>query len=201
MRKAMVVMVSLVGVAGLASADPKADRDKARAQAIEEARKAGVLGPKGVPQVAELAKVMAGTWTCTGALAGPDGTAIKLEGHMTNTVELAGRWLHESMDVAVGEGKAPGNVRFEAYITYDAGPKKWRRIEVDSVGNHTISSAVPSTTGKLEWLSDETAADGKTDQQRTHFDGSDPKRLHVVGEMSTDKGKTWVHTAEMSCAK
>jgi hypothetical protein len=196
MRK-RVMTACLVGIVGLAAADPKSDQEKTRQQAIEEARKAGILGPKPGPEFAALTKVMAGEWTCTGDLVAPTG-AVKMTGRMMNVVALDGRWLHESMEVSVPPST---HVGFEAYITYDAGPKKWRRIEVDSVGNHTISSAVPTTTGKLEWLSDEINADGKLDQQRTHFDGSDPKKLHVVGEATADKGKTWTKTAELTCTR
>jgi len=198
MRKRTVVIGCLVGIVGAAAADPKAEQQTARQQAIDEARKAGILGPKPGAELAALAKVMAGEWTCTGELFTPAGAAVKMTGHMTNAIALDGRWLHESMDVTVPPAM---HVGFEAFITFDARPKKWRRIEVDSVGNHTISSAVPTTTGKLEWLSDETNADGKVDQQRTHFDGSDPKKLHVLGDQSIDHGKTWLKSADLTCTK
>lgn len=199
MHKRSAIVAGLLGLVGVAVADPKADQAKARQQAIDEAKKAGVLkAPGGGPELVALAKVMGGAWSCTGALFAPTGASVKMTGKMTNALALDGRWLRESMDVSVPPSM---HISFEAYITYDQGPKKWRRIEVDSVGNHTVSSAVPTTTGKLDWLSDETAPDGKVDQQRTHFDGSDPTTLKVLGEMTTDKGKTWVKTAELSCTR
>jgi hypothetical protein len=196
MIKRSLVMASLV-LAGVSAADPKTDRE----QAIEQAKKTGILGPPGIPEVVELGKTMSGTWTCDGNLFAPDKKAIPISGHMTMAVELNRVWLHESLDAGVGQGSSAMNYKFEAFITFDKATKKWRRVEVDSLGGHTISSADPAKDGKLEWLNESTGADGKVQQQRTHFDGSDPKQVHVVGEITLDKGKTWIKTADLSCKK
>lgn len=197
MMKTLGVVAASLALASVAAADPKTDREKA----IEEAKKAGILGPKGVPEVAELAKLMAGAWTCDGNIFGPDGKAMKITGHMTNAVDLNGTWLHESLESSVGEGKAAMSFRFEGYITFDAALKKWRRIEVDSFGSHTIGTADPAKGGKVEWVLESTAPDGKREQSRTHFDGSDPKKIHVTGDVSHDSGKTFAKGVDISCKK
>jgi hypothetical protein len=153
-----------------------------------------VAGP--APEVAKLADLMGGAWSCEGNAFLPGGKALKLTGKMKIALDLEGMWLHESMDGKVG----PINLQFESYLTFDAAQKKWRRIEIDSRGNHEISYADPAKDGKVEWLADKTGPDGKVSQSRTHFDGSDPKKLHLVGESTADK-KTWTKTVELTCSK
>ncbi len=182
MMKRSVVMASLV-LASVSAADPKSDH------------------PKGVPQVIELAKTMSGTWACDGSLFAPNGKAIKIAGHMKMALDVNNAWLHESFDASVDEGAAAMSYKFEAFITFDAPMKKWRRIEVDSFGIQTLSSADPTKDGKLEWANESTGPDGKPQQQRTHFDGSNPSQLHVLGEATLDKGKSWIKTADLVCKK
>ncbi len=146
-----------------------------------------------------MAALIGGTWKCSGTAVAPDHKPVKLEGTLKSALDLDGRWLHDSLTATVG---AAARLRFEAYMTYDAATKKWRRIAVDSAGHHAVGTSDGPKDGKLEWSGETVTPDGATANERTHIDMSDLKKgAHITGEVSRDQGKTWAQTTDVVCKR
>jgi hypothetical protein len=173
-------------------ADPKVDPAAARKQAIEDARKAGILGSKPPQEVLDMGKLMTGTWKCAGTVTLPDGSESKLKATMKTAPDVNGFWIHESMS-----GDLAGqNVKMEAYMTAEAG--KWRRVAIDSFGGNTFGTSDGMKDGKMDWQLETNSGE----LEKAHLDASDLKKgLHVWSEHSFDKGKTWGNGPDMTCKK
>ncbi len=168
MKTALVILL----IGGVAHADPK------------------------VPQeVTDLAKIMTGTWKCTGSVQMPgQAEATAMTAVLKSKVDLEGFYLHESFESKIGKTK----YRFEAFTTYDG--RKWRRAEFDSYGQQMIGSSDGMKDGKMDFNLDIMGASLGA-QFREHFDLAEPKVLKLAAEWSADKGKTWMKVVEMSCKK
>jgi hypothetical protein len=140
------------------------------------------------PEIANVAKVMTGAWKCEVSF---PGMPQKVSATVKSELTLDGRWIHETVDVAV-----PGSpIREEAYMTFDG--TKWQRWAFDNSGEHETGSADPMKNGKLDWTVDEANV-----TQRVHIDASDTKKgLHLSIEMSKDKAKTWSPGPDLICKK
>jgi hypothetical protein len=141
-------------------------------------------------------KMMAGTATCKGTATGMDGKSAPFNGTYKATVELNKFWIHgtfiSKMDKAT--------FQFEEYTTYDAASKMWKRVMVMNDGGWMTGAAKMDPT-KQEW---ELSTDGPHGQamMREHFDMSDMKvGVKMKGEISADKGKTWMPVYDMICKK
>lgn len=153
--------------------------------------------PKAPKEVADLAKAMTGTWNCTGKGMGMDGTSMDMTATFKSKADLDGFWVHDSLDGKMG--KMP--FKFEAYSTYDAGMKKWRKVSVDNMGGQTVATSDGLKDMKMDWAVDSVGPMGAM-MNKEHMDMSDAKAgTKVSGEMSMDKGKTWKKTFEVACKK
>lgn len=180
----IAIVVSLLAAAGSAFADTP---------------KAPAMGKPTAPaEVTDMLKGAAGTWKCTGKTFTPDGKSFDLKATMTMKADLDNFWAHESFTAPMGKD---GNYKFEAYMTYDAGQKKWRRIQVDNMGSQMMGVAAMSADHKMDMDMDGMSAMGTT-KFKDHWDGSDMKAgAHSWGEASMDGGKTFVKVYDMVCKK
>ena len=152
--------------------------------------------PKVPQEVTDLAKIVTGTWKCTGnAWAPGEPEVIPTTAVLKFKADLDGYFLRETTESKLGKVKS----RSEAFMTYDG--KKWRRAEFASYGQQMIGSADAIKDGKLDFNLDVMTGSSVGAQVREHFDVSDPKSLKLAGEVSLDKGKTWLKVIEISCKK
>lgn len=153
--------------------------------------------PKVPQEVVDMLKGASGTWKCTGKSFMPDGSSMDLKGTMSMKSDLDGFWVHESFAAPMGKD---ATYKFEAYLTYDAGAKKWRRVQVDNSGGQ-MTGAAAMTGMKMDMDLDGQGAMGVT-KFRDHYDGSDMKAgARSWGEASMDAGKTWAKVYDMVCKK
>ena len=182
-----IILAMVLGLGGLAAAGD--GKDKAPAKAMEM--------PKAPKEVADMAKAMTGTWNCTGKGMMPDGSSIDMTGKFTSKSDLDAFWVHDTMDGKMGKMA----FKFEAYSTYDAASKKWRKLGVDNMGGSSIATSDGMTGMKMDWAVDAVGPMGAY-MSKEHLDMSDAKAGNKVwGETSMDHGKTWHKDFEVVCKK
>jgi hypothetical protein len=197
------IALALVGMTGLAAAQPKADpkaADSKTAPKPADAKPAGGMPETKPPvELAELAKAASGTWTCKGQ--GVNFHTAKME-DMTATmkmkIDVAGWWMHSSFESKMG--KDP--FQYESFTTIEPTTKKWKRVLVESGGNWATGESSGLKDNKVDWeLTTHSSTMGEG-MFREHEDLSDPKAgVKLKGEFSPDKGKTWAPVYEMACKK
>ena len=152
--------------------------------------------PRRPPEVAEHLTHMAGTWTCQGKAWMPDGSEHVMAGKLPVSKHFDGYWGREEfvdkMDVFP--------FKFDAYTTYDANAKKWRRVGIDSLGGQMIGTSDGMKDMKVDYETEVTGPMGVV-MLREHTDASDPKAVKVNAERSLDKGKSWQKDYELVCKK
>lgn len=216
------VAMATITMVGMASAQPKTDSKtapgagsgsaaagakvdaKAGAGAVKVDAKAGagatggdMMAPKPATEIADMVKHMNASSRCTGSVYDMKGQPIAMKATMKATTELGGFWIHESMTGTAGKM----TYKMEAYTTYDATAKKWRRVSVDSYGMQMTGTSDGMKDMKMDFNSDTISPMGAS-MFKDHVDASDAKAgVKVAGEMSMDKGKTWNKVYEMTCKK
>jgi hypothetical protein len=187
--------LTMIGLTGLAVAgDPKAD-PKAPPKADPKAP--AMAMPTAPDEIAAMAKGMTGNISCKGTFTGtPDGKPVPLNATYKAGLELNKFWIHGTYTAKMDKN----TFQFEEYTTYDAGSKTWKRVMVMNDGGMMWGTAKADAT-KQEW---EMTTDGPHGQGmfRDHVDMSDAKAgVKMKGEMSMDKGKTWMPVYEETCKK
>ena len=150
----------------------------------------GAAEPRAVPnELLALGKSVTGVWKCKGEM--HDGKAL-VAVTATNKVklELDKWWIAETLEVKGGAA-----IKVLTYTTYDATAKKWRRVALDSTGGQMVGTAdATATVFNLDMMGG--------GQFRDHTDPIDPKAgLHMWGEISKDKGKSWTKVYDLVCKK
>ena len=186
------VAIALVGMTGLAVAQPKTDAPKAG-----DARASGGqdMGPP--VELATVAKAIAGTWHCRGQGMDHSQKMVDTTGTMTIKLDVKNWWLHGTFDSK--RGKEP--FHFESFTTFNPGTRKWTRVRVESGGNWASGESAGEKDNKVDWelTTHSPMGDGMF---RDHEDLSDPRAgAKMSGELSPDKGKTWVKVYEIACKK
>jgi len=187
------VAIAMVGMTGLAAAQPKTDPKASAADS-----KAGGMGDmKPPPELAAMAKAAAGTWNCKGQ--GMDHTQkmVDTTGTMKIKLDVANWWVHGTFESKMG--KEP--FQFESFTTFDPASKKWKRVMVESGGGWSTGESDGMKDNKIDWNLTSHSAMGEV-MFRDHEDMSDPKAgVKQWGEFSMDKGKTWTKVYELTCKK
>jgi hypothetical protein len=187
------VAIAMVGMTGLATAQPKTEAPKA------DATKAGGQPDMSPPaELAATAKMAGGTWHCKGQ--GMDHTMKMVDTTATMTVKLDVNnwWLHGTFESRMG--KEP--FRFESFSTFDPKTKKWSRVMVESGGNWASGESAGMKDNKVDWELTTHSAMMGDGMFRDHEDMSDAKAgVKLWGEFSPDKGKTWTKIYELTCKK
>lgn len=192
------VAIAMVGMTGLAVAQPKTDAPKAGDAKAGDAKAGGGqdMGPPA--ELAAMAKGTAGTWRCKGQ--GMDHTMkmVDTTGTMTLKLDVNNWWIHSSFESKMG--KEP--FKFESFSTYNPATKKWTRVMVESGGSWASGESAGMKDSKVDWeLTTHSPMMGDS-MFRDHEDMSDPKAgAKMWGEFSPDKGKTWTKVYELTCKK
>ena len=219
--KISISFVSLMAMAGLAAAQPKAPDAKAGAgagggaAAAKADPKAGAPAPKDAKaapaaeapkfempkppaEIAAAAKAMSKPLNCTGSGLGPDmKTEMKMKGTMSAKLDFNGWWIRQTVKATVGEGKTAGKLNMESLMSYDAKAAKWHVMGVSNDGGMMMGDA-DMKDGKYEFVGTTTSAMGSA-AFKDHGDMTDKKNVHFWGEASMDKGKTWTKVYDISC--
>jgi len=193
--------------AGSAAAGAKAGAGAGSAAAGAKAGAGGAAAapaapmemPKPPAEIAAALKAMGARANCTGTGVGPDGkTEVPFKGTMTHKSDLDGWWIHGSLNATMGTGKAAAKFKLEMYQTYDAKMGKWRVSGVSNDGGNMAGTG-DMKDGKWESTSDLWTNMGQM-MMREHGDMTDKKAgMHMWGEASMDKGKTWNKMYDMTC--
>ena len=202
-----IAMVGMVGMTGLAAAQPKADPKAADPKAAAktepkmgakaaDAKAGGMPEMKPPGELAEMAKAASGTWRCKGQ--GMDHTMKMID--MTATMKiksaLNGWWINGSFESRMG--KEP--FVFEQFTTFEPSSKKWKRVMVESGGIWASGESAGMKDNKVDWeLATHSSMMGDG-QFRDHEDYSDAKAgAKMWGEFNNNG--TWVKVYEMTCKK
>jgi hypothetical protein len=205
------VAVVMVGMTGLAAAQPKADpkagetktsaaTPKAEPKAEPKAAagdKAGAMPEKPPMELTEMAKGAVGTWHCKGQGMDHAMKMVDITATMRIKLDLANWWVHGSFETKMG--KEP--FLFESFTTFDPKSKTWKRVMVESGGGWSTGESAGMKDNKIDWEASAHSpmGDGKF---RDHEDMSDPKAgAKMWGEFSMDGGKTFMKVYEMTCKK
>ena len=205
LSKIAFATVTLIGMAAVAqpktdpkaaggAGAPKADMKTDMKTDMKDMKDMNMKPPQ---ELADMAKVMNGTWKCTGKAAGMDGkTMADMTGTMKPKLEMDGCWMHDSFDAKMG--KMP--FHFESYTTVDS-KKQWHRVMAESGGGMSVGSSDGPKDNKMDWTLDSQGPMG-AGKFKDHVDWSDMKAgVKAWGEMSMDGGKTFNKVYEMTCKK
>ena len=201
-RVAMVI----VGMTGLAAAQPKADTKAADPKTAPKApdaktppkADAGAMPEMKPPtEIADMAKAAGGTWHCKGQGMDHSMKMQDMTATMKMKVAMNGWWIQGDFESRMG--KEP--FQFTSFTTFDPASKKWKRVMVESGGGWSTGESAGLKDGKVEW--DLTAHSMMGEMPfRDHEDITDAKAgAKFWGEFSSDKGKTWTKVYEMTCKK
>jgi hypothetical protein len=193
------VAIAMVGMTGLAVAQPKDTKPAGDAKpAAAAADKGGAMEMKPPPELAEMAKGAAGTWHCKGQGMDQSQKMVDMTATLKMKLDIANWWMHGSFESRMG--KEP--FQFESFTTFDPKAKNWKRVMVESGGNWASGESAGLKAGKVDWeMTTHTPMMGDA-MFRDHEDMSDPKAgAKMWGEFSPDKGKTWIKVYEMTCKK
>ena len=204
MNRFCKVAIALVGMTGLAAAQPKADpKADPKAADTKMAPKAGdakaadkapaMPEMKPAAELAEMLKAASGTWRCKGQ--GMDHSMKMAD--MTATLKiksaLNGWWANASFDSKM--------ISYESYSTFNPATKKWKRLMAETGGGWAIGESNGLKDNKVDWELSGGSAMGEF-MFKDHEDVSDPKAgVKMWGELSQDKGKTWMKVYEITCKK
>lgn len=193
---AMTAGLASVAVAGDAKApDAKAPATPAKA---EPAKKMEM--PKAPQEIADMGKMMTGTWKCTGkAVTDPakptEMTDMKMTMKMAVDKTLGGWWVNGNMDSPMFKGMM--------HVTYDPTAKKFYSLMIDNAGGSQTMWSTGMKDNKMTWDGDmRSSMPGMTAMKvRETHDMTDAKAGYKMsGEMSAD-GKTWMKSWEATCKK
>lgn len=160
---------------------------------------AAMAMPKPPAEIAAMVKMAGRRNTCKGTGIGPDmKSEVKFTGTVTRKADLDGWWVHETMTGTMGQGKTAAKLKMESYMTFDSKLGKWRALAVMNDGTQMVGTA-DIKDGKVEATWDTQGGMG-AGMFRDHGDMTDKKvGMHMWGEMSMDKGKTWTKVYDMTC--
>ena len=192
------VAIAMVGMTGLAAAQPKADSKAPAADPkMADTKMGGMAEMKPPAELAAMAKMTSGTWTCKGQ--GMDHTQkmVDMTATMKMKLDVANWWMHATFESKMG--KEP--FQFESFTTFDPTSKKWKRVMVESGGGWSTGESDGMKDNKVDWNLTSHSMMGEV-MFRDHEDMSDQKAgVKQWGEFSMDKGKTWTKVYELTCKK
>lgn len=145
----------------------------------------------GASPLAEAATTLTGTWSCRGAVVGPEGPSPSTA-RLEASLALDDSWLRT--ELVVSSGKYP--YAFTAYRTFEAASQTWRSVIVDNLGGHSVSRSTDGVT----WTGLSSSRMGELtirDTEKVHAPGS----LTMLGQYSLDGGESWSTGYELSCSR
>jgi len=194
------IAIAAFAMVGVASAQPKTEpkapvdvKAKVEAKVAPKAAKPEAMKPP--VELEAMGKAVVGTWKCTGTEMGMDGSSAKMAGTVKAKVELDKWWIADTIEM-----KGARTFKMLAFTTFEPNSKKWRRVSVDNAGHQYVGTSDGMKDNKVDWNMDFIGSMG-AGQMRDHIDMTDPKNMKNWGEISMDKGKTWLKVFEMTCKK
>ena len=151
--------------------------------------------PTPAPELADAAKMLKGTWTCTGTVHMPDGTSRPSAGTMKFSLDLDKFWIVNTM---TEKSKTP--YKFTAYITYDAAAKKWNQVSMDNMGVLGMATSDGPKDGVVTWVGGANGM-GMTMKSKMVETMVSPKERKIESQASADGGKNWFTDYEGVCKK
>jgi len=147
-------------------------------------------------EVEAMAKSAVGIWQCKGDEWDFKGNKSPMTSTNTVKLDLDKWWIYESM-------QAKGRMTFKmvAYTTYDPMSKKWRKLGMTNGGGQMIGTSDGVKENKMTWNMDVIGPMG-AGTMREVMDMSDPKAgFKSTGQITLDKGRSWLPVYEMTCKK
>ncbi|GEN10571.1 hypothetical protein SAMN05443572_103259 [Myxococcus fulvus] len=172
---AVVCVVGCRGTSSNAAPSPPSTADSTRAA---------------TSAIADAARELTGTWTCSGSIHGPSG-ASPSEVRFEARLELDKAWLRT--DFVTVSGEYP--YKFTSYRTFDATSRTWRNVILDNMGGEATSSSTDGST----WVGESTGPMGRMKIQDTERLVS-PGKLTLRGQYSMD-GVSWSTGYDLTCEK
>jgi hypothetical protein len=200
MRMFLRVAIAMVGMTGLAMAQPKteakaADPNQKMAPPAADAKPAMMKPPA---EMADMTKATAGTWRCKGQGADAAMKMVDMTATMKMKATLSGWWLQGSFESKMGKDL----FTFEQFTSFDPSTKKWKRMMMDNSGGWASGDSAGLKDGKVDWEMMMHSPMMGDAMFRDHEDFTDAKAgAKFWGEVSMDKGKTWNKVYEMTCKK
>lgn len=148
--------------------------------------------PAPPPEVAALAKRLAGTYTCKGVQLAPTGASTPLTATLVVKLAVGDAWLQMTLT----EPKAHG-LGFEDFRTYDPIAKEWTRLQVASSTAHTVWTSLGESGGSWSW--DGTATSPSGSMQRRDHETPGDRQLFLWGEALLGGG--WQKLYEVTCKR
>jgi hypothetical protein len=156
--------------------------------------------------VATLADVLRGPWTCTGTASDASGASIATKGALTITVDSSKWWFRSELQSQQPNG---ATYRASSITTYDTTAKVWTRTLHDNLGGTERLTSAGLNTDHLVtvWLGERQAPDGALHVRRTerrlradgHADGVvRVEDMQLTTEVSLD-ARTWTKVDETHC--
>lgn len=180
-----------IGMTSIAAAQPKAEKP------VPPSAPPAAPEMKPPAEVAALAKATSGTWKCKGQGMDHSMKMIDMTGTLKSKIDLDNYWVHSSFESKMGKEA----FHFESFTTFDPTSKKWKRVMVESGGGWSTGESAGIKDGKVDWEMISRSPMGEA-MFRDHEDASDPKvGVKMMGEVSLDKGKSWMKVYEMACKK
>lgn len=195
------VAMVLIGMTTVAAAQPKADSKMAAPAAPAaqpaDAKAGGMPEMKPPAELVAAMKASGGTWTCKGQGMDDAMAMAPMTGKMKVVLSADKWWMQSSFESKMG--KTP--LHLQSFTTYDAMSKKWKRVMVSSGGGWSSGESAGMKDNKMDWDMTSHTPMGEM-MFRDHEDLTDAKAgAKMWGEISSDKGKTWIKVYEMACKK
>ena len=152
------------------------------------------------PELVAAAKAMKGKWKCSGNMTMPDGSSRASVSTMKAGVDLDKMWI--TMEMVEKKSKTnPNPMHMKMFRSYNAASKTWTSLMMDNMGYSGRETSTDVMGGKMTFTGT-TEMDGKSMMMK---DMEEPdaatKAIHVWGEFSMDKGKTWMKGYDISCKR
>lgn len=187
-----------------ALADTHNEKKDMAKKPAEPPKAAAPMVPPPAPEIAAMAKMMAGTPKCSGKVVvdpmkPTEWTDFKgtFKASLDNSLDKY--WIKGERTGTAGKTKMRGLM----YMTYDSASKKWSRIMIDNMGmsGRETSTGLPAGAkeGKITWEG-ESWMMGQAIKGRTTEEVA-AKSMKMTSEMSMDGGKKYVAMMEMTCTK
>jgi hypothetical protein len=199
MKTFSLSLITLFGLGAVSLADAPKEAKKEPPPAVK------METPKPPAELADYGKAMSGTWKCKGQSSRDGKTMIDVTATITNKLDtdLDKWWLHSSFAATMGKE----SYKFTGFTTYNASEKKWNRYSVDNMGSAEWASSSGPSGDKTVWEGEShTQMAGMSSAKVRHTEEVKDRDktttiVHMFGEMSFDKGKTWLKSYDATCRK
>src|SRR6201995_5608786 len=141
------VAIALVGMTGLVVAQPKTDPKPGGDMKAADAKAGGMPEMNPPAELADMAKMAGGTWTCKGQAVDHTMKMVDMTATMKIKLDVVNWWIHSSFESKAG--KEP--FQFESFTTFDPASKKWKRVMVESDGGWSSGDSAGSQDKKEGW--------------------------------------------------